>query len=367
MARRLHRDDYTVGWICALHVELAAAQEMLDEEHEDLEQDEHDTNVYSLGRVGEHNVVIVCLPAGFIGNNPAAAVATQLRATFKSVRFGLMVGIGGGVPSAEADIRLGDVVISQPHLGHGGVIQYDFGKAVPSGFQQTGFLNSPPTTLLGAVNKLRSNQLRRKTKLTEHIAKFRRLPEFTREAAGPDVLFEAEYNHEQGPTCQSCSVDRQIDRQPRPNGEPVIYFGTIASGNQVIKHAAERDTVSKEFGGVLCFEMEAAGLMNSFPCLVIRGICDYADSHKNKKWQPHAAGAAAACAKEVLSVLPQAEIAKARTVDETIRTVEDQKSRLEAEPKPAVGPVFQNYGPVYGKNVLQGQTIYGDSNTLNFT
>jgi len=77
--------------------------------------------------------------------------------------------------------------------------------------------------------------------------------------------------------------------------------------------------VSGEFGGVLCFEMEAAGLMNSFPCLVIRGICDYADSHKNKKWQAYAAATAAACAKEVLSVIPPAEVVKARTVDKTIK------------------------------------------------
>jgi nucleoside phosphorylase len=320
MARRqLRREEYTVGWICALPVELAAAQELLDEEHEDLEQDEHDNNLYSLGRVGDHNVVIVCLPAGLIGNNPAAAVATQMRSTFRSMRFGLVVGIGGGVPSAEADIRLGDVVVSQPHRGYGGVIQYDFGKATPSGFQRKGFLNTPPMILLGAVNKLRANQIRRTTKLMGHISKLGRLPGFAREAAGPDILFDEEYNHEQGPTCQSCSVDKQVDRQPRSTAEPVVHYGTIASGNQVIKNAAERNTVSKEFGGVLCFEMEAAGLMNSFPCLVIRGICDYADSHKNKTWQAYAAGVAAACAKEVLSVIPRTEVAKARTVDETIK------------------------------------------------
>src|ERR1700744_1819241 len=148
--RRLSHDEYTVGWVCALPIELAAAQEMLDEEHEDLEQDEHDNNIYSLGRIAEHNVVIVCLPAGLIGNNPAAAVATQMRVAFRSMRFGLMVGIGGGVPSTEADIRLGDVVISQPHQGYGGVIQYDFGKATIGGFQRTGVLNSPPGILLVA-------------------------------------------------------------------------------------------------------------------------------------------------------------------------------------------------------------------------
>src|ERR1700761_6914935 len=96
--RRLSREAYTVGWICALETELAAAQEMLDEEDEDFERDVHDDNLYSLGSIAGHNVVIVCLPAGRIGNNPAAAVASQMRAAFRGIRFGLLVGVGGGVP-----------------------------------------------------------------------------------------------------------------------------------------------------------------------------------------------------------------------------------------------------------------------------
>lgn len=83
-----------------------------------------------------------------------------------------------------------------------------------------------------------------------------------------------------------------------------------------MKDAITRDRISEELGGVMYFEMEAAGLMNNLPCLVIRGICDYADSHKNKKWQPYAAATAAACAKEILSVIPTAEVATTRTVDE---------------------------------------------------
>ena len=94
-----------------------------------------------------------------------------------------------------------------------------------------------------------------------------------------------------------------------------IYYGTIALGNQVMKDAITRDWISKELGGVMCFEMEAAGLMNNLPCLVIRGICDYADLHKNKKWQLYAAATAAACAKEILLVIPAAEVAMTRTVD----------------------------------------------------
>ena len=80
-----------------------------------------------------------------------------------------------------------------------------------------------------------------------------------------------------------------------------------------------RDEINKEFGGVLYFEMEVAGLMNNFPCLVVRGICDYADSHKNKKWQPYAAVTAAARAKELLLVIPPVDVTKIRTVEETIR------------------------------------------------
>ncbi|KAH7374318.1 nucleoside phosphorylase domain-containing protein [Pyrenochaeta sp. MPI-SDFR-AT-0127] len=137
------REQYTVGWVCALPIELAAAQQMLDEEHEDPEGCD-DENLYSLGSIAGHNVVIVCLPAGRVGNNPAAAVAMQMRATFKGIRFGLMVGVGGGVPSAERDIRLGDVVVSRPHKIFGGVVQYDAGKTTPSGFERTGSLNAPP-------------------------------------------------------------------------------------------------------------------------------------------------------------------------------------------------------------------------------
>ncbi|KAF1809967.1 TPR repeat protein [Eremomyces bilateralis CBS 781.70] len=244
-----------------------------------------------------------------MGVASATAVAMQMKSTFPAIRFGMMVGIGGGVPDKQADIRLGDVVVSQPGNGHGGVIQYDFGKSTPSGFERTGFLNSPPLILLGAVTKLRSNQRRGRSNLSPHLLKLSNLPDFARDKAGSDVLFEAEYNHVGEDSCASCAATRRIQREERANSTPLVHYGTIASGNQI----------SSEFRGVLCFEMEAAGLMNNFPCLVIRGICDYADSHKNKKWQPYAAGTAAAYAKELLSVIPVADVAKMATVDEATR------------------------------------------------
>src|SRR4029077_4189277 len=115
--KALTLNDYTVGWVCALPKELTAATAMLDEEHPDLLTPQNDYNTYTLGRSGRHNVVIACLPRGEVGNNSAAAVATRMVSTFPSIRFGLMVGIGGGVPPK---VRLGDVVVSVPADGFGG-------------------------------------------------------------------------------------------------------------------------------------------------------------------------------------------------------------------------------------------------------
>jgi nucleoside phosphorylase len=311
-ALHLHREDYTVGWVCALPVELAAAQEMLDEVHKDLYRNANESTIYTLGRIGEHNVVIACLPEGQTGTNSAAVVAQRMGSAFPSIQYRLMVGIGGGVPSKDVDIRLGDVVVSRPEKGHGGVVQYDFGKATPSGFVRTGFLNAPPAVLLDATANLRANHMRGRNRLLEYASKLNSLPKFARDNVGPDILFKANYEHIDGPECDRCSKENIVTRQPRSQ-EIVIHYGTIASGNQVMRTAVERDKVSEELGSVLCFEMEAAGLMNSFPCIVIRGICDYSDSHKNKTWQPYAAGTAAAYAKELLSMIPTAEVAKPHT------------------------------------------------------
>ena len=301
-----------MGWLCALPIELAAAQEMLDEEHPDLQRDKNDTNLYTLGRIDEHNVVIACLPAGQTGTNSAASVAVQMKSKFVSIQFGLMVGIGGGVPSVESELQLGDVVISQPYMQHGGVVQYDLGKTGAGGyFTRTGSLNTPPIVLLNALSKLQSNHHRGRSSISTYLSSICRLPKFSRNGAGSDILFESTYDHIEGPTCDRCSRDRAVARAVR---EVTVHYGTIASGNQVIRDGVTRDRISSELGGILCFEMEAAGLMNSFPCLVIRGICDYADSHKNKRWQPYAAATAAACAKELLSVIPSAKVAETSSI-----------------------------------------------------
>lgn len=305
-------DSYTVGWICALPLEMAAARLVLDATHPPLQQPRRDQNSYLLGELAGHNVVVACLPAGIYGTTFAAVVATQMRLTFPAIRIGLMVGIGGGVPSLTTDIRLGDVVVSQPQGQFSGVVQYDAGKTIASGhFERTGTLNMPPAELLTALAKVQANRMvEGNTRLQSHISKAvatetqTGLDSFRRPAEGHDHLYDASYTHESSASdCASCDRMRVLDRRPRTSEEPHIHYGTIASGNQVMKNAQVRDQLASQLG-ILCFEMEAAGLMNHFPSLVVRGICDYADSHKNKEWQRYAALAAAAFAKELLCEVP---------------------------------------------------------------
>ncbi|THC90335.1 hypothetical protein EYZ11_010214 [Aspergillus tanneri] len=122
-------DEYQIGWICALPIEAAAAQEMLDENFgTPEEQDNADTNIYTLGRIGKHFVVIACV-GGQYGTTSATTVANNMTRTFsKSLRVGLMVGVGAAIPTTINDIRLGDIVVSYPTGTCGGVVQYDMGK-----------------------------------------------------------------------------------------------------------------------------------------------------------------------------------------------------------------------------------------------
>jgi nucleoside phosphorylase len=158
--RILSPTDYTVACLCSMGVELAPVEGMLDGIHVSLPTSRVH-NVYTLGEIGGRNVVVAVMPE--IGNNTAAAVATQLLNDFPSIRFGLLVGIGGGVPSAtgEPDIRLGDVVVSQPTDTFGGVVQYDLGKRLVDGrFERTGQMNKPPAFLSASMRKLQAQYFR---------------------------------------------------------------------------------------------------------------------------------------------------------------------------------------------------------------
>lgn len=308
-------ESYTIGWICALQEEFEAACRMLDAEFEGPEMNAvNDNNTYVLGRISGHNVVIGCLPAGRYGISSATSVAKDMVRSFPDLRFALMVGIGGGAPTRERDIRLGDVVVSVPQGGLGGVVQYDLGKRLSNNrFQQTGQLDGPPQVLLGAIPEMRRrhNDQRKPDRVAEHLKLMDDMPEYHRPAE--DRLYRADFEHKGGKNCENCDADALEERPRRGTSREVtVHYGIIASANSVMKDAKERDCYANDPElNVLCFEMEASGLMNSFPCLVIRGISDYSDSHKNYEWRKYAALTAAAYARELLYVLKPQKVAVA--------------------------------------------------------
>lgn len=207
------------------------------------------------------------------------------------------------------DIRLGDIVVSAPCDGNGVVLQYDFGKTIQGQtFQHTRFLNQPPTTLRAALTGIKAKYQIKGHQLEAAINTIlknnpRLQQKYQRPHPDADRLFKADVVHDSRGCLELCANEpsKLISRRQQTELEdnPAIHHGLVASANQLMKDATARDRLAME-RDVLCFEMEAAGLMNSFPCLVIRGICDYSDSHKNKEWQGYAALAAAAYAKDLL-------------------------------------------------------------------
>ena len=305
------RDLYTIGWIAALPLERAAAMAMLDERHEkplNFVQPHNDTNSYTWGRIQDHNVVIASLAAGKYGTISAEASALPMLFSFPQIRIGLLVGIGAGIarPDHDRDIRLGDIAVSQPHGNSGGVIQYDLFKAKP-GNQQEGraFLNSPPEVLLHALGNLQAQHILEPPRVLEYLEEM--MTRYPRLAKQGYVHQGFENDH----LFKTTDPNEEVQRENRDSTEPEIHYGIIASGNTLLKDAAYRDKLLEDIGEeCICFEMEAAGLMNNFPCIVIRGICDYADLYKNDRWQRYAAATAAAYAKELLAYVPSQDLQK---------------------------------------------------------
>ncbi|PNP53273.1 hypothetical protein FNYG_15754 [Fusarium nygamai] len=232
-------ENYTVGWISAILTEYVAAQELLDEEHEPPGfVQPNDNNHYKLGKIGKHNIVMAVLPDGEYGTDSAASVATNMLGSFPNVRIGLLVGIGGGAPSGKHDIRLGDIVVSAPRDGEGGVFQYDFGKTVQDQvFQNTRFLDQPPRTLRTAVTGIQAQYKRRGHQLEQIIdAVLEKNPRLQQDYQRPppdtDRLFQADFIHDPRGCAEFCAVNptNLVPRRERTEHEdnPAIHYGTIA-------------------------------------------------------------------------------------------------------------------------------------------
>ncbi|KAL7899795.1 hypothetical protein HDV64DRAFT_247235 [Trichoderma sp. TUCIM 5745] len=330
------RDDFEIAIICALPLEYDAVyllfDEFWDEDGDALGRAAGDHNHYTTGRIGKHDVVLALLP--HMGKANAASAAASMRSSYGALRLVILAGICGGVPHiGEKEVFLGDVVISSS------VIQYDFGRHYPNGFMRKNTyednLRKPDKNISSLLTKFDTNI--GQDKLHERAAKFlkelqamapKHREKYTYPGTDNDKLFESSYRHmhrkqaicicsschgRKDPVCDEaldslcedlgCDEEylersRTINEQDEAQG-PAIYIGAVASGDTVMKSGEDRDRIAKR-EGVIAFEMEGAGAWGDLPCIVVKGICDYADCHKNKLFQTFAAATAASVSKAIL-------------------------------------------------------------------
>lgn len=325
------RGDYEIAIICVLTLEADAVKSLFDRywdnDSSPLEKAAGDPNAYSTGAIGCHNVVLAHMPGMDKAN--AAIVATNCRMSFPNIKLALEVGISGVVPFGPdgEEIILGDVIISD------GIIQYDLERQLPSDFVQKDTLldslgrpNMEIRTILAKFKGLRGRK-KHINSVSSYLRALRRKPLLAAEYPGIafDNLFEATYHHnDDKKTCDQVGCNGKLVARKRlqaaSNPKPAVHFGLVASGDSVMKSGEDRDAIAKK--GIIAFEMEGAGIWDVFPCVIIKGACDYADSHKSKRWQRYAASTAAACMKAFLKTWvpsgPLRSLSKSGAADEGV-------------------------------------------------
>ncbi|KXJ86587.1 hypothetical protein Micbo1qcDRAFT_186054 [Microdochium bolleyi] len=306
------RRDFEIAIICALVHEADAVEALFDHHWEDdgtpYDKAPGDLNAYSIGSIGRHNVVLAHMPG--MGKASAAAVAAHCKMSFPGIRLALIVGVCGAVPFYGDDRReivLGDVIVSS------GVVQYDLGRRFPERFTRKDTLldslGRPNTELRSVLSKMQGFRGRKmlQSKLVEYLAIIQGQPGLHARYPGKerDKLFDAGYRHiTDGKLCDECGcsddlIQRARHSDPDTSTVPEVHFGLIASGDTVLKSGYDREDIARQENAI-GFEMEGVGVWDMFPCVVIKGACDYADSHKTKDWQHYAAATAAACMKAFL-------------------------------------------------------------------
>ncbi|GAE00197.1 conserved hypothetical protein [Paecilomyces variotii No. 5] len=314
--RPQNRNGFEIAIVCALTLEADTVESLLDERYDKFGQvygkQLGDPNAYITGRIGQHHVVICILPG--MGKASAASAAASLRFSYTRIQLALVVGICGGFPSRDADIRLGDIIISDS------VIQYDLGRQYPDGFQRKcdvkDILGRPSQEIRALLNGLKGHTTRQElqNRTYHHLRTVQlklgrkwKYPGIEHDARSADLNCHGYYlrDAEVKCICFECnSGSDSISDDTLEAVKPCIYTGTIASADTVMKSGEHRNQIAQE-EGVLGFEMEGAGVWDNFPCIIIKGVCDYADVQKNKIWQDYAAATAASGAKAFLEYWPR--------------------------------------------------------------
>ncbi|KAI1322280.1 hypothetical protein F5Y16DRAFT_413326 [Xylariaceae sp. FL0255] len=316
--KQLHRKDYHVVWVCP-GVALDPARLMLEEEHDRPVYDaNYDDNTYICGTMEGHNVVLATNPPGMAGNVTAGRLAVPIFKTFPNVKMTMLIGIGGGVPSPTPaddtlkDIHLGDVVVGWPGDGKQAVVYYESGRLHSDKFEILGTIDRPDWVLLNALGILESYHKFGTTRFSEHLKRLDKHKQFAHPDLQQDKLFQPSYGHKEGKeSCAECDDREMVYRNPRTREHQdqfIFHRGRIGTGNAIVVDANQRDLISERCGGLQCIEMSAAGVDASRNCLVIRGISDYCDTHKNGVWKHYAAAKAAVFGRELLRMITPRQV-----------------------------------------------------------
>ncbi|KAL2832185.1 hypothetical protein BDW59DRAFT_181471 [Aspergillus cavernicola] len=288
------RDEFAVAIICALTLEAEAVEDLFDETYDRFgvfyKKQPGDDNAYINGRIGDHHAVLCYMPG--MGKGNAASVASSLKISYKRIQVALVVGVCGGAPcpSAGGEIFLGDVIISNA------VVEYDFGKQYPGGFERKTDIRS----ILAGLQAKRS-RIDLQAKMLQHVQAIQESEPDWHRPTSADVLFEASYQHKHydltsSPMCVCLDTSDDICKAALDTA--CTRLG--CDEDQICQRQRGTEHYSPRSEGVIGFEMEGAGVWDNISCIIIKGVCDYADSHKNKAWQAYAAATGAATAKAFL-------------------------------------------------------------------
>ncbi|KAM0327013.1 hypothetical protein ACHAQA_006136 [Verticillium albo-atrum] len=328
-----------------------------------------------------------------MGTNSAAGASAGLRMSYGSVKLALIVGICGGLPQiAQRDAFLGDVIISSS------IVQYDYGRQYPGRFAVKNTIEDSLARASRGVRgllaqfrtelgreRLQSKSAQHLTRLQDLAKRKRRRAKYQRPDRSQDHAYEPAYMHRHRADCTTCSDELGIICDPASEAactvlgceesarvardiqtesgdyEPEIFIGRVGSGNTVMKSGLDRDRIANQHK-IIAFEMEGAGAWDEMPCLVIKGICDYADSHKNKDWQDFAAATAAAVARAVIERCPKDDDPGAKSKDSPSRgTSGSGLQRPDAGSGASEGGrTISNNTFASGANINQGN-VYGGS------
>ncbi|KAI1410483.1 purine and uridine phosphorylase [Hypoxylon sp. FL1857] len=303
----LQPEDYCIVWIAPLEIEAQAALHMLDHRHNGrFPMSRGDDYTFEAGDMCGHNIAIVTLPAGQeYGTGSAAALASQAKKFFPNLWFGLLVGVAAGIPdlgrSPPRDIRLGDVLVSLPDVNRSGAVAYDLGRDKGDGelelLRDGHILAQTEPIVRAAIGSIKLRSPKEDELFLPYYETVRAKEHLNGTFTDPGQEHDKFFQVERG-------TDRLVKRQPRPESQRTrVWYGPIGSGEKLLRNAAKRDELRDRYD-IIGLEMEAAGTMNRIPVGVVRGVCDYADGHKNKEWQPYAAAMAAAYAKAILCQIP---------------------------------------------------------------